>query len=120
MFRVGDIVEVQSSVVFIKTKNGPARMKTVLRAIALMNCEHTMVRDKYIQNKHMRSMVFIFTQHVDREKKREVAAGSSGPKAALKLKRKIGFEEDNVELRDEAGKRARNMDVVDDRGDMSS
>ncbi|PBK91041.1 hypothetical protein ARMGADRAFT_933168, partial [Armillaria gallica] len=47
MFRTGDIVEVQCSIVFIKGKAGVVKMKLILRALALVNCKHSMVRDSY-------------------------------------------------------------------------
>ncbi|SJL08157.1 uncharacterized protein ARMOST_11520 [Armillaria ostoyae] len=39
LFRVGDIVEVQCSVIIVKGKGTKHRMKLVLRAIALLDCE---------------------------------------------------------------------------------
>ncbi|SJL18170.1 uncharacterized protein ARMOST_21746 [Armillaria ostoyae] len=42
IFRVGDIVEVQCFVVFIRAKNATVRMKTELRATALFNRDHAM------------------------------------------------------------------------------
>ncbi|KAK0457360.1 uncharacterized protein EV420DRAFT_1480831 [Desarmillaria tabescens] len=43
MFRTGDIVEAQCSVVFVRCKGGSVKTKLVLHAIAMVNCEHTMV-----------------------------------------------------------------------------
>ncbi|PBK89398.1 hypothetical protein ARMGADRAFT_936229, partial [Armillaria gallica] len=43
VFRLGDIVEVQCSVVFVKSKGGNVKMKLILRALALVNCKYAMV-----------------------------------------------------------------------------
>ncbi|KAK0436088.1 hypothetical protein EV421DRAFT_1716138, partial [Armillaria borealis] len=45
IFRVGDIIEVQCSVVFIKTRKTSARMNLILCALAMVDCQHTMVSD---------------------------------------------------------------------------
>lgn len=45
IFHVGNIGEVQCSMVFIKLKEGMARMKVILRAIALVNSDHSSVSD---------------------------------------------------------------------------
>ncbi|KAK0450447.1 uncharacterized protein EV420DRAFT_1482935 [Desarmillaria tabescens] len=42
MFRIEDIVETQCLIVFVKCKGGGIRMKVILRALALINCDHTM------------------------------------------------------------------------------
>ncbi|KAK0433745.1 uncharacterized protein EV420DRAFT_1283049, partial [Desarmillaria tabescens] len=43
IFRVGDIVEAQCSVMFLRTNEGMARMKMILRALALINSDNSTV-----------------------------------------------------------------------------
>ncbi|KAK0434677.1 uncharacterized protein EV420DRAFT_1282447, partial [Desarmillaria tabescens] len=43
MLRIGDIVEAQCSMVFMKTNDGVAKTKLILRAIALANSDHSSV-----------------------------------------------------------------------------
>jgi hypothetical protein len=43
-FRIGDIVEAQISFVGVPVRGGKVRMMTVLRALALLDCQYTMVR----------------------------------------------------------------------------
>ncbi|PBK91962.1 hypothetical protein ARMGADRAFT_1031422 [Armillaria gallica] len=45
-FRLGDIAEVQCLVVFMKSKGGSVKTKLILRALALVNCEHAMNADR--------------------------------------------------------------------------
>ncbi|PBK59379.1 hypothetical protein ARMSODRAFT_899314, partial [Armillaria solidipes] len=45
MFRVGDLVEAQCSVVFVKSRGAGIRIKVILRALALVNCEYSMVSE---------------------------------------------------------------------------
>ncbi|PBK98154.1 hypothetical protein ARMGADRAFT_921188 [Armillaria gallica] len=42
-FRTGDIIEAQFSIVFVKCKGNNMKMKMILQAIAMVNCEHMMV-----------------------------------------------------------------------------
>ncbi|KAK0477528.1 hypothetical protein IW261DRAFT_1565805 [Armillaria novae-zelandiae] len=74
-FRVGDIVKVQTSMVFVKDKRGRVKMKTILRAIAMVNCDISM--------------------RADRERKQAVAGMAI--MSLSRMKRKIGFEEDEKE-----------------------
>ncbi|SJL05828.1 uncharacterized protein ARMOST_09164 [Armillaria ostoyae] len=76
IFRIGDIVEAQCSIVFIKAKGGDIRMKLVLRAIALVNYEHSM--------------------NADRARKGGVE-WEGNYASAPKVKRKIGFEYEDEE-----------------------
>ncbi|KAK0207536.1 hypothetical protein IW262DRAFT_1281958, partial [Armillaria fumosa] len=57
-FRVGDIVEVQTSMVFVKDKRGQVKMKTILRAIAMVNCDITMVSKSFEQQMMKRKIGF--------------------------------------------------------------
>ncbi|PBK76196.1 hypothetical protein ARMSODRAFT_1078394 [Armillaria solidipes] len=83
-FRVGDIVEIQMSMVFVKDKRGLVKMKTILRAIALVNCDLTM--------------------KADRDRKQHT--GSTPTTSFSRMKRKIGFEDDEEEdLTGHRGKR---------------
>ncbi|KAK0436835.1 uncharacterized protein EV420DRAFT_1281031, partial [Desarmillaria tabescens] len=43
IFRVGDIVEAQCLMVFLRTNKGTARMKMILRALTLVNSNNSMV-----------------------------------------------------------------------------
>ncbi|SJL13219.1 uncharacterized protein ARMOST_16658 [Armillaria ostoyae] len=71
MFRIGDIVEAQCSVVFMKCKGAGIRMKVILRALALVNCEYSM--------------------DADRARRKSITIGASMTNSQ-KMKRKIGFE----------------------------
>ncbi|PBK59902.1 hypothetical protein ARMSODRAFT_1027029 [Armillaria solidipes] len=71
MFRIGDIVEAQCSVVFVKCKGAGIRMKVILRALALVNCEYSM--------------------DADRARRKSITIGASTTNSQ-KMKRKIGFE----------------------------
>ncbi|PBK65102.1 hypothetical protein ARMSODRAFT_978521 [Armillaria solidipes] len=71
MFRVGDIVEVQCSLVFMKTNEGAVRMKLILRALALVNSNHSSKANADRRN----------------------AVNTQSP-SILRMKRKIGFEEE--------------------------
>ncbi|KAK0215552.1 hypothetical protein IW262DRAFT_1299805 [Armillaria fumosa] len=46
VFRMGDIVEARCSIMFVTCKGGDARMKLILRGLALVNCEHTADADR--------------------------------------------------------------------------
>ncbi|PBK86486.1 hypothetical protein ARMGADRAFT_1035376 [Armillaria gallica] len=70
-FRLGDIAEVQCSVVFMKSKGGSVKMKLILRALALVNCEHAM--------------------NTDREQKRDTEHKGYGH-GTQKVKRKVRFK----------------------------
>ncbi|KAK0433368.1 hypothetical protein EV421DRAFT_1741671 [Armillaria borealis] len=71
MFRIGDIVEAQCSVVFVKCKGAGIRMKVILRALVLVNCEYSM--------------------DTDRARRKSITIGASMTNSQ-KMKRKIGFE----------------------------
>ncbi|KAK0494085.1 hypothetical protein EDD18DRAFT_1077907 [Armillaria luteobubalina] len=98
-FRVGDIVEVQMSMVFVKDKRGRVKMKTILRVIAMVNCDIAMVSESL--GKQM--WYLRVTKRADRERKQ--AATGTPIMSATRMKRKIGFEEDKDE--DETGHRAK-------------
>ncbi|KAK0506574.1 hypothetical protein EDD18DRAFT_1097840 [Armillaria luteobubalina] len=68
IFQVGDIVEAQCSMVFLKGNNSTVRLKVVLRAIVLVNCNHSMQASNNRRN----------------------VTDQPGP-AAVRMKRKIGF-----------------------------
>ncbi|SJL16900.1 uncharacterized protein ARMOST_20430 [Armillaria ostoyae] len=73
MFRIGDIVEAQCSVVFVKCKGAGIRMKVILQALALVYCEYSMLSD------------------ADRARCKSITIGASMTNSQ-KMKRKIGFK----------------------------
>ncbi|KAK0224277.1 hypothetical protein IW262DRAFT_1459341 [Armillaria fumosa] len=81
IFRVGDIVEAQCSMVFLKSNNSTVRLKAILRAIALINCDHLM--------------------QVTTGKTRQI----NWAPTAVRMKRKIGFANDTDEDEYEGTKR---------------
>ncbi|KAK0465777.1 hypothetical protein IW261DRAFT_1574768 [Armillaria novae-zelandiae] len=72
LFRIGDIVEVQCSIIIFKARGARHRMKLVLRAIAMLDCNMTLDA-KRMSSKHS-------------------APEETGPK---RLKRKIGFTDED-------------------------
>ncbi|KAK0464105.1 hypothetical protein IW261DRAFT_1575314 [Armillaria novae-zelandiae] len=90
LFRIGDVVEVQCSVIIFKARGARHRMKLVLRAIAMLDCNMTLDA-KRMSSKHS-------------------APEETGPK---RLKRKIGFtDEDGCD--DVATKRAKEGPTMDE------
>ncbi|KAK0459886.1 hypothetical protein IW261DRAFT_1578257 [Armillaria novae-zelandiae] len=89
LFRIGDVIEVQCSIIVFKTKGIKHRMKLMLLAIALLDCDITL--------------------DAKRKLNKQVIAEQSTSKH---LKHKIGFTEDEV---DEglASKRARDGPTMD-------
>ncbi|PBK94445.1 hypothetical protein ARMGADRAFT_927746 [Armillaria gallica] len=81
IFRVGNVVEVQFSIAFIKARNTTTRMKLVLRAVAMVDCQHAM--------------------NADREKKR-MAIEARELKLTTRMKRKIGFEDEDKDEEEES------------------
>lgn len=96
-FRVGDIVEAQCSIVFIACRGGEAKMKLILRALALVNCDHTI--------------------NAERERKKgDKGRGFVG--TSKRMKRKIGFkysdsEDEMAEERSIKRKQQANMEMED-------
>ncbi|KAK0462185.1 hypothetical protein IW261DRAFT_1628710 [Armillaria novae-zelandiae] len=90
LFRIRDVVEAQCSIIVFKTKGIKHRMKLVLRAITLLDCDITL--------------------DAKRKSNKQVIAEQSTSK---RLKHKIGFTEDEV---DEglASKRARDGPTMDE------
>ncbi|PBK90859.1 hypothetical protein ARMGADRAFT_1032361 [Armillaria gallica] len=96
MFRVGDIVEAQCSVVFVRYKGNGAKMKLILRGMAMVNCDHAM--------------------NADRERRRgtrfEMRAVSGG-----RMKMKVGFEyevdsfEEQASMKKHAGEARKSEEV---------
>ncbi|KAK0216370.1 hypothetical protein IW262DRAFT_1464909 [Armillaria fumosa] len=95
IFWVGDIVEAQCSMVFLKSNNSAVRLKAILRAIALVNCDHLMQASNNRKN----------------------ATDQLGP-TAVRMKRKIGFANDTDEDEYEGAKRMN--EGRDDEDGMSS
>ncbi|PBK92318.1 hypothetical protein ARMGADRAFT_1031192 [Armillaria gallica] len=93
IFRVGDIVKAQCFMVFIKTNEDTARMKVILRALALINCDHSL------------------KGNADRKN----ATNMPGP-TVMRMKRKIGFKEE--EDKDNYA-RAKKVNRMGDDGDDS-
>ncbi|KAK0492680.1 hypothetical protein EDD18DRAFT_1108686 [Armillaria luteobubalina] len=94
IFRVGDIVEAQCSMVFLRSNNSVVRLKPVLRTIALVNCDHSM-KSTYIER-------FIKKQQASNNRKN--ATDQPGP-ALVRMKRKISFANDMDEDEYEGSKR---------------
>ncbi|KAK0479775.1 hypothetical protein IW261DRAFT_1336601 [Armillaria novae-zelandiae] len=92
LFRIGDVVEAQCSIIVFKTKGIKHRMKLVLCAIALLDCDITLVSEPFSLT---------------------IAKYSPKQSTSKRLKRKIGFTEDEV---DEglASKRARDGPTMDE------
>ncbi|KAK0224908.1 hypothetical protein EDD85DRAFT_959174 [Armillaria nabsnona] len=74
LFRVGDIVEVQCSVIFVKAKGMKHQMKLVLCLIALLDCEITLDAKRKMINMLMQE-----------------------EPSAKCLKRQVGYEDDEEE-----------------------
>lgn len=51
MFRVGDLIKAQCSVVFMKSRGTGIRIKVVLCTLALVNCEYSMVSEFPLRGK---------------------------------------------------------------------
>ncbi|KAK0465733.1 hypothetical protein IW261DRAFT_1598537 [Armillaria novae-zelandiae] len=90
VFHVGNIVEARCSIVFVSCKGGDAKMKLILRALALVNCEHT--------------------TDADRERKRGDDRRDI-PNASNRMKRKVGFDySDSEEEKEEKVKKRQQTD----------
>ncbi|KAK0235042.1 hypothetical protein EDD85DRAFT_791937 [Armillaria nabsnona] len=78
IFRVGDIVEVQCSIVFMRSKGSSIKMKLILRGVAMVNCDGAMNTDC---------------------KRRKGTRSEMGAASGRRMKRKVGFEykEDGTE-----------------------
>ncbi|KAK0493796.1 hypothetical protein EDD18DRAFT_1356273 [Armillaria luteobubalina] len=90
LFRIGDVVEVQCSIIVFKTKVIKHRMKLVLCAIALLDCNIAL--------------------DAKRKSNKQVTAEQSSSKC---LKHKIRFTEDEVD-EGTASKRARDWPTMDE------
>ncbi|KAK0449817.1 uncharacterized protein EV420DRAFT_1646817 [Desarmillaria tabescens] len=86
IFRVGDIVEAQCSVVFLRTNEGTARMKMILRALALINSDNSTKATAERRN-----------------------TTSTQSETIVRMKRKIGFEEEEEDV-DVRAKKTNRMD----------
>ncbi|KAK0455523.1 uncharacterized protein EV420DRAFT_1481368 [Desarmillaria tabescens] len=84
IFPVGNVVEAQCSMVFMRNNEGTARMKTILRALALVNCDHS--------SEERTNQIHPQKANADRRNAENMPAP-----AATRIKRKIGFEEDDDE-----------------------
>ncbi|PBK89117.1 hypothetical protein ARMGADRAFT_936362, partial [Armillaria gallica] len=98
-FRVGDIVKVQMSMVFVKDRRGLVKMKTILRVIALVNCDITMVSESVQENKD----ILTTSKKADREQKQCTA--SMPTMSSSRMKRKIGFKDEEED--EETGHRGK-------------
>ncbi|KAK0221442.1 hypothetical protein IW262DRAFT_1271309, partial [Armillaria fumosa] len=86
-FHVGDIVEAQCSIVFVACRGGDMKMKLILRVLALVNCDHTMVSS----HSPIEIQILTLTQNADKERKK----GDEGMEfigTSKRMKRKVGFE----------------------------
>ncbi|KAK0475004.1 hypothetical protein EDD18DRAFT_1090301 [Armillaria luteobubalina] len=112
-FRVGDIVEAQCSIVFIACRGGEAKMKLILRALALVNCDHTIVSSRSLTENQFLTL----RQNAERERKKgDKGRGFVG--ASKRMKRKIGFkysdsEDEMAEERSIKRKQQANMEMED-------
>ncbi len=90
LFRVGDIVEIQCSIIIVKGKGSKHRMKLVLRAIVLLNCEIVLVSvTDTLTNKRLMA---------GQEAKRKMCHSTVTEEPKMRqLKRKIGFSEEDSE-----------------------
>ncbi|KAK0443715.1 uncharacterized protein EV420DRAFT_1649184 [Desarmillaria tabescens] len=75
MLRIGDIVEAQCSMVFMKTNNGVTKTKLILRAIALANSDHSSKANAERRN-----------------------TANTPSQSVVKMKRKIGFEDEEDDI----------------------
>ncbi len=62
IFCIGDIMEAQCSMAFIKPKEGTARMKVILRAIVLVNSNHSSVSNTMQERDDSAPNMFIASQ----------------------------------------------------------
>ncbi|KAK0443655.1 uncharacterized protein EV420DRAFT_1649118 [Desarmillaria tabescens] len=90
MLRIGDIMEAQCSMVFMKTNDGVAKTKLILRAIALANSDHSSKA-----NAERRNMANTPSQSV------------------VKMKRKISFEDEEDDIQTTA-KRFNRMEMEEE------
>ncbi|KAK0480580.1 hypothetical protein IW261DRAFT_1592981 [Armillaria novae-zelandiae] len=95
VFRVGDIVEARCSIVFVSCKGGDAKMKLILHALALVNCEHT--------------------TDADRERKRGDDRRDI-PNASNRMKRKVQFDYSDSE--EEKEEKVKKRQQTDENGEM--
>ncbi|KAK0452174.1 uncharacterized protein EV420DRAFT_1273877, partial [Desarmillaria tabescens] len=86
IFRVGDIVDTQCLVMLLRTNEGTARMKMILRALALVNSDNSMAT---AERRNVTSMQ---------------------PETIVRMKRKIGFEEEEEDIDARAKKTNRTDD----------
>ncbi|KAK0218415.1 hypothetical protein EDD85DRAFT_961684 [Armillaria nabsnona] len=86
MFRVGDIVEAQCSIVFVRCKGNGAKMKSILQGLAMVNCDHTMNADR---------------------KRRKGTGFEMGAVSGGRMKRKVGFEYEEDGLEEQASMKKR-------------
>ncbi|KAK0457946.1 uncharacterized protein EV420DRAFT_1764467 [Desarmillaria tabescens] len=87
IFRVGDIVEAQCSMVFLRTNEGTARMKMILRALALVNSDNSTKATVECRN-----------------------AMNTQSEMVIRIKQKIGFKEEEEDV----GVRAKKTNRSDD------
>ncbi|KAK0227838.1 hypothetical protein IW262DRAFT_1264450 [Armillaria fumosa] len=86
-FHVRDIVEAQCSIIFIACRGGNTKRELILRALALVNCDHTMVSS----HSPIKIQILTLTQNTDKERKK----GDEGREfisASKRMKRKVRFE----------------------------
>lgn len=104
LFRVGDIVEIQCSVIFVKARGTKHRMKLVLRSIALLDCEIALVSSILCKSPNR-----IPTDWQDAKRKTVKASVQEEPSIRC-LKRKVGYEDNE----DEKEKKCIHMDQSSD------
>ncbi|KAF7979060.1 hypothetical protein HWV62_43543 [Athelia sp. TMB] len=92
LFKPGDIVEAQCSVIVIPTRNGPHKMKLILRAMTMLSSEFSKAKWKSKASNDQ-------TQVIVRDE--------------VKYRRNVGYEEDAEDDVDHVNKRVKKMQVDD-------
>ncbi len=106
-FRVGDIVEVQLSLVIFPTKRDKFKMALILRGIAILDSMEIEVSYILIQY----AIIQVLTIYIQR------GTSARSLPAAITLKRKVGYDEDNEEEITRARKRLNNLTLSNQSGD---
>ncbi|KAK0438271.1 hypothetical protein EV421DRAFT_1906806 [Armillaria borealis] len=97
VFRLGDIVEAQCLVVFVKSKGGGVKMKLILRALALVNCEHAMVSHQNTQREERHTELWNRTRSENERKAQHEGYGHG----TQKVKCKVSFEYSDEDEKEE-------------------
>jgi len=97
VFRVGDIVEVQTTLVAVPIKNGRFKMLKQLRSIALLDSTFTEVRS----STHIRETAILSTKTTqDATVNRAKAIVNTPPVLRPTIKRRIGYDNSDDDVSD--------------------